>query len=68
MWGILPPISAYSFRHLHSPALQNPFQDPFAARATLSYHLDLPEGKSRSVASVTDFEVPTIFGANPLDW
>ena len=37
MWGILPPISAYSFRHLHSPPLQHPLQDAFAAVGTLSY-------------------------------
>ena len=38
MWGILPPISAYSFRHLHSSALQPPFQETFIALTTLSYH------------------------------
>ena len=38
MWGILPPIRAYSFRHLHSSALQLPFQETFSALTTLSYH------------------------------
>ena len=53
MWGILPPISAYSFRHLHSPALQHQFPSTFSAQATLSYH-SLPEG-NKSVASAIDF-------------
>ena len=38
MAGILPPLRAYSFRHLHSAPLQHPFQDPFSAVRTLSYH------------------------------
>lgn len=37
MAGILPPLSAYSFRHLHSPSLHRPFQYGFTATATLSY-------------------------------
>ncbi len=64
MAGILPPLSAYSFRHLHSPKLHAAFQQRFDAMGTLSYHTGLPV----SVASVADFKVPTIFGANPLDW
>jgi hypothetical protein len=43
VWGILPPIRAYSFRHLHSPALQRPFRNTFAAQGTLPYH-GAPEG------------------------
>ena len=38
VWGILPPIIAYSFRHLHFPALHHPFQDDFSALGTLPYH------------------------------
>jgi hypothetical protein len=38
VWGILPPISAYAFRHLHSSALQPPSQETFSALTTLSYH------------------------------
>ena len=38
MAGILPPLRAYSFRHLHSAPLQHPFQDTFSAVRTLSYH------------------------------
>ena len=53
MWGILPPISAYSFRHLHSSALQPPFQETFIALTTLSYHRRIRRSE-RSVASVTD--------------
>jgi hypothetical protein len=64
VWGILPPISAYSFRHLHFPKLQHPSQDTFTAVGTLSYHT---RQSLISVASVTGL-VPTIFGANPLDW
>ena len=37
MWGILPPINAYSFRHLHSPPLQPPSRRTFSAVGTLSY-------------------------------
>ena len=63
MWGILPPISAYSFRHLHSSALQPPVQATFSALTTLSYHA--PKG----IRGFGDgLQVPTIFGANPLDW
>ena len=36
--GNPPPHCAYSFRHLHSPPLQHPFQDTFSAVGTLSYH------------------------------
>ena len=43
MWGILPPIRAYSFRHLHSSALQLPFQETFSALTTLSYHQTRPK-------------------------
>ena len=43
MWGILPPISAYSFRHLHSSALQLPLQETFSALTTLSYHSISPK-------------------------
>jgi hypothetical protein len=46
VWGILPPISAYSFRHLHSSALQPPFQETFSALTTLSYHSS-PKGRVR---------------------
>ena len=46
MWGILPPISAYSFRHLHSSALQPPLQETFMALTTLSYHF-LPKEEIR---------------------
>ena len=53
MWGILPPISAYSFRHLHSCPLQHQFPSTFSANTTLSYH-SLPEGR-KSVASAIDF-------------
>ena len=38
MAGILPPLSAYSFRHLHSPPLHAAFQQRFLAVGTLSYH------------------------------
>ena len=38
MWGILPPIIAYSFRHLHFPALHRPFRCDFSALGTLPYH------------------------------
>jgi hypothetical protein len=53
VWGILPPISAYSFRHLHSCPLQHRFPNTFPANTTLSYH-SLPEG-NKSVASAIDF-------------
>lgn len=53
MWGILPPIRAYSFRHLHSCALQHQFPDTFSADTTLSYH-STPNGVE-SVASAIDF-------------
>ncbi len=43
MWGILPPISAYSFRHLHSPSLQRSFRNTFAAMGTLSYRREPDE-------------------------
>ena len=38
MAGILPPLRAYSFRHLHSPPLQLAFRLTFAAVTTLPYH------------------------------
>ena len=38
VWGILPPIIAYSFRHLHFPPLHRPSQDGFHAMGTLPYH------------------------------
>lgn len=38
MAGILPPLSAYSFRHLHSPPLHRTFRHDFAATGTLPYH------------------------------
>ena len=38
MAGILPPLRAYSFRHLHSSPLQHPSRDTFSAVRTLSYH------------------------------
>ena len=43
MAGILPPLSAYSFRHLHSPSLHAAFQQRFRAMGTLSYHADPPK-------------------------
>ena len=43
MWGILPPISAYSFRHLHSPKLQPRSPETFSAVGTLSYHRKLSQ-------------------------
>jgi hypothetical protein len=55
VWGILPPISAYSFRHLHSCKLQHKFPHAFSANTTLSYHSTPPEGSMKSVASATDF-------------
>ena len=51
MAGILPPLRAYSFRHLHSSPLQHPSRDTFSAVRTLSYH-----GKrSRRRASIRGF-------------
>ena len=47
MAGILPPLSAYSFRHLHSSPLQHPFQDTFSAVRTLSYHALLSRRRQR---------------------
>ncbi len=38
MAGILPPLSAYSFRHLHSPPLHRTSQCDFNATGTLPYH------------------------------
>ena len=38
VWGILPPIIAYSFRHLHFPALHRTSQCDFSALGTLPYH------------------------------
>jgi hypothetical protein len=35
---ILTLFRAYSFRHLHFPALHTPFQECFAALGTLPYH------------------------------
>jgi hypothetical protein len=55
VWGILPPISAYSFRHLHSPPLQHQFPSTFTAVATLSYHSKKSEEIFKSVASAIDF-------------
>jgi hypothetical protein len=49
--GILPPLSAYSFRHLHSPPLQHPLQDTFSAVGTLSYH----GSSSRRKSSIRGF-------------
>ena len=43
MAGILPPLRAYSFRHLHSPSLQLASRLAFAATATLPYHEGSPE-------------------------
>ena len=43
MCGILPRISAYSFRHLHSCKLQHKFPHAFTANTTLSYHSTLPK-------------------------
>ena len=51
MWGILLPISAYSFRHLHSSALQLPSQETFSALTTLSYH---PSAKGRKIRGFGD--------------
>ena len=69
MGGILPLLRAYSFRHLHSPPLHRPFQDSFAATGTLPYHEEpLQMKEPSSVASVANFQVPTIFGAGSLDW
>jgi hypothetical protein len=55
VWGILPPISAYSFRHLHSCKLQHKFPHAFSANTTLSYHSRRSEDLLKSVASATDF-------------
>ncbi len=41
VWGILPPILAYSFRHLHFPALHRPSRIDFSALGTLPYHAGL---------------------------
>ena len=68
MTGILPPFRAYSFRHLHSPQLQHPSQDTFHAMGTLSYHPKKSVDFLESVASVSRLQVPTIFGAESLDW
>jgi hypothetical protein len=46
VWGILPPILAYSFRHLLSPPLHGPFQNRFFATATLPYHETEPPKES----------------------
>ena len=48
VWGILPPIIAYSFRHLHFPPLHRAFQHDFAAMGTLPYHRN-------SIASIRGF-------------
>src|SRR5690554_2299041 len=38
VWGILPPIIAYSFRHLHFPPLHAASRQRFDAMGTLPYH------------------------------
>ena len=49
MWGILPPIIAYSFRHPHFPALHQlmPYgktsRPGFTAQGTLPYHALVPK-------------------------
>ena len=53
MWEILPPIRAYSFRHLHSCPLQHRFPNTFSANTTLSYHS--MHMCMKSVSSATDF-------------
>jgi hypothetical protein len=58
VWGILPPIIAYSFRHLHSSALQPPFQETFTALTTLSYHLRLPQESSICILAGNDAVTP----------
>ena len=46
MWGILPPIRAYSFRHLHFPRLHRASQHGFSAEGTLPYHGSPLTGRS----------------------
>ena len=38
VWGILPPIIAYSFRHLHFPPVHAASQQRFDPMGTLPYH------------------------------
>ena len=60
--GDPPPHSAYSFRHLHSSALQRPSRNTFAALTTLSYHPKTP--KSLRIRSFGDELSPDHFRRN----
>ena len=51
MWGILPPIIAYSFRHLHFPPVHSPFQDRFSPTGTLPYHVNSYQPSAFSIQS-----------------
>jgi hypothetical protein len=66
--GILTLFLAYSFRHPHFPPLHRPSRVGFSAVGTLPYHDAQASLRTVIPGFGVELAVPTIIGADALDW